>query len=153
MSEQPKFDPILNDEEILIITHITQADTPYNQRAQVLLAINEGKSEEEAGEIAGLRATQVKYWAARYRKSGLEIFPDTLLVEAEMVAEGETAVTTEKSITASPEQAPSEKKAKEEKKKQKNNKKKKKSKKEKNAKKSKENKKSKKHKKDKSKKK
>jgi hypothetical protein len=61
MSEQPKFEPLLSDKETLIITRITQADAPYNQRAQALLAINSGKSEEEAGEAAGLRATQVKY--------------------------------------------------------------------------------------------
>lgn len=124
MSEQQKFEPILNDEETLIITRITQADAPYNQRAQALLAINAGKSEEEAGEATGLRPTQVKYWVSRYRKSGLEVFPDALLVEAkeavvvveEMVEEEKTAVIIEETIAPKTEQEPAKKKAKKKKK-------------------------------------
>ena len=111
MSEQKDFKPMMSEEDVLIITRITQADAPYNQRAQALLAINQGKTDEEAAEASGLRATQVKYWVTHYGKSGVAIFPEELLadevVEVVEVVEIETAVSSQEPTL---EQAPSSQK-------------------------------------------
>lgn len=119
MSEQKEFEPMMTEEEILVVTHITSAEAPYSQRAQALLAINHGKTADEAGEASGLRATQVKYWVSRYRKSGLAIFPEELLVEEGEDVVVETAVSLEKSLPSNTEQAPAEQKSQEKKKEQK----------------------------------
>lgn len=126
MSEQKEFEPILTEEEILIMQRFTFAIAPHNQRAQALLALNEGKTPEEAGDVAGLRSTQVSYWLNRYKKAGLAIFPEALLAEANEVGEVEvdvveTAVSTPTAIvTSNP--APSTKKDKNKKKQDKNKK-------------------------------
>ena len=90
MSEQKEFDSMMTEEEILVMKHITTAEAPYSQRAQALLALNEGKTQEEAAEASGLRHTQVKYWAIRYRKNHLAVFPDELTaIEAEVIEKTE----------------------------------------------------------------
>jgi len=121
MSEQKEFDTMMTEEDILVITRISNAEAPHSQRAQALLAVDAGKTQEEAAEASGLRATQVKYWVARYRKSGLAIFPEALMVEEEIdvVEVEETAVSLEKSVSANIEQAPTEQKDQEKKNEQK----------------------------------
>jgi hypothetical protein len=128
MSDQKGNEMMMPKEDVMIITRLTNAETPYSQRAQALLAINEGKTQEDAAEAAGLRSTQVKYWVTRYLKSGLTIFPENLLTveidveEPDEVKElvTETAVSPQESTS---EQAPSSQKEEEKKKKEKSGKK------------------------------
>lgn len=57
-------------------------EAPHSQRAQALLAIDEGATQAEAGQRAGLTSGQVKYWLGKYRKEGLTIFPEDLVSQA-----------------------------------------------------------------------
>lgn len=59
-------------------------ETPHNQRANALLALDEGLSQTEAGERAGLTAGQVKYWLSKFRQQGMDIFPEDL--QAQLLA-------------------------------------------------------------------
>ena len=57
-------------------------EAPHNQRALALLAIDEGATQAEAGQRAGLTSGQVKYWLGKFRKEGLTIFPEDLVSQA-----------------------------------------------------------------------
>ena len=60
---------LLTSEEREICEQISKNDEGlYNQRARVLLALNEGMSQVEAGELAGLSAGQVKYCLQCFRQ-------------------------------------------------------------------------------------
>jgi len=56
-------------------------EAPHNQRANALLALDEGLSQTEAGERAGLTAGQVKYWVNKFKQQRMDIFPETLQVQ------------------------------------------------------------------------
>ncbi len=71
---------------------VTLKDAPFSERAHALLEIDKGSTQAAAAELSGLSIGQVKYWVARFRELGLDIFPVTLRkasVENE-VAEEET---------------------------------------------------------------
>ena len=53
-------------------------EAPHNQRAQALLALNEGLSQAQAGERAGLTLGQVKYCLSKFRQQRLDFFPEHL---------------------------------------------------------------------------
>jgi outer membrane biosynthesis protein TonB len=129
MSEQNEFESMMTKEETRIIERLTSSDVPYNQRAQALLALSEGKTEDEAAAHSGLRLTQVKYWASRFPKSRLALFPDDLLAEVETIemeeieeAVEETAVLLEESGVITEAQVQNAKKEKKKKKSKKNKK-------------------------------
>jgi hypothetical protein len=70
---------LLNAEERAVCERISEADdTPYNYRAQTLLALDEGLSQAQAGERSGLTRGQVKYALSQFRKHKLGIFPEHL---------------------------------------------------------------------------
>ncbi len=116
MSEQNKVSPLLTTEAQLTLNRISQRETPYSQRAQALLALNEGKTDEEASAFSGLRPTQVRYWFRRYGKTGLAIFPaDLLAAEGETPSEGEREkdeLVVETAVTELSDQVPPAKKEK-----------------------------------------
>lgn len=66
---------------------ISTGSVPHNQRAVALLAIDDGATQAQAAELAGLSRGQVKYWLAKYRQVRLEIFP-----QAETAAEREEQI-------------------------------------------------------------
>lgn len=70
---------LLSSEERASLGQIATKDPPYGQRAQALLAIDGGATQAEAGRLAGLTAGQVRYWLAKFRRDGTNIFPDELL--------------------------------------------------------------------------
>ena len=72
---------LLSAQEQAVITRISTGDAPHSQRAQALLAIDNGATQAAAGEGAGLTSGQVRYWLAKFRKEGLAIFPEDALVE------------------------------------------------------------------------
>jgi len=83
-------DELVNDEldGILLSTHerdvciqISEWDAIHTQRAQALLAIDEGATQAQAGERGGLTKGQVRYWLGKYREMRLDIFPDSILKE------------------------------------------------------------------------
>jgi hypothetical protein len=79
---------LLSGEEQAILSHIASQESPYSPRAQALLAINEGVTQREAGQQAGLTDGQVRYWLIKFRKSRTAIFPEELLVPAERAETG-----------------------------------------------------------------
>jgi hypothetical protein len=81
MSEQNDFQTLIDEKDIPLVKIVAKAAKPYSQRAQAVLELHKGRSVEDAAEISGLRVTQVRYWQRRYRKSGLDVFPEDLLVE------------------------------------------------------------------------
>ena len=58
-------------------------EAPWSQRAQALLALDEGATLAGAGSQAGLTQTQVRYWLGRYREDGLSIFPEAELSQTQ----------------------------------------------------------------------
>ena len=57
---------------------------PWNQRAQALLAVNQGDSEALAAESTGLGENQVRYWLNAFRRKQTDIFPEQVLKELEV---------------------------------------------------------------------
>jgi len=95
---QPKSDEekivteLLTPEESLVLTQIGPGRAVWSQRAQALLAVNEGANNEAAGEAAGLRDTQVKYWVTAFRRQGMAIFPEDILNEID-IRPGDSGIT------------------------------------------------------------
>ena len=74
-----------------------QEEAPHSQRAQALLALDEGATQPEAGLRAGLTVGQVKYWLGKFRKVGLDIFPEQVVMDtAESSQEEQKAKKTKK---------------------------------------------------------
>ena len=76
---------LLISEERLACEHIAAGKAPWSQRAQALLALDEGQSEEVAAERSGLRVTQVSYWINAFRKQRTDIFPENILKDDKKV--------------------------------------------------------------------
>lgn len=70
---------ILNPEEWKALSQITHQDPPFSQRAQALLALDEGVTQSAAAQRAGLTLGQLRYWLDKFRKDRLDIFPAALL--------------------------------------------------------------------------
>ena len=73
---------LLSYEERDILGEVATKDPPFSQRAQALLAIDEGTTQTEAGRQAGLTHGQVRYWLKKFRESGMSAFPEELLDQA-----------------------------------------------------------------------
>jgi len=82
---------LLTSQEQAICKQIITREAPHGPRALFLLALNESSSQAQAAEQTGLTVGQAKYWAAKFRKQRLGIFPDTLLNELSEEAEVEPA--------------------------------------------------------------
>jgi transposase-like protein len=87
--------------ERAVCERVAAGAAPWSQRAQALLALDEGATQSGAGERAGLTHGQVRYWLGRFRQDGLSIFP-----------EGEEAETTEKTQKTKAKKKPKKKNAK-----------------------------------------
>ena len=83
---------LLSSEEQAILSQIATKEPPYSQRAQALLAINEGATQAEAGIRAGLTKGQVRYWFDKFRKDGTSVFPEELLNQVQPEDTGEEEV-------------------------------------------------------------
>lgn len=70
---------LLTPQERAICRQIAAGDAPHSQRAAVLLALDEGATQAEAGEHAGLSRGQLQYWLSKFQQQRLNIFPDGLL--------------------------------------------------------------------------
>ncbi len=67
---------LLTPEERIGCQHLAAGETPHNQRAQALLVLDEGATQEAAGQRSGLTKGQVRYWLGKFRKVRMAIFPD-----------------------------------------------------------------------------
>lgn len=74
---------LLSSQERGVCARISEGDTIHSQRAQALLAIDEGVTQPRAAEKTGLTKGAVRYWLGKYRSIGLGIFPESLLNKGE----------------------------------------------------------------------
>jgi len=81
----PEDSNLLTPQEQVVCRQITRRDDLYGRRAAALLAIDEGATQAEAGERAGMSARQVRRWVSEFRGRRLGIFPDRVLDEAQVV--------------------------------------------------------------------
>ena len=82
LAEEVSAGQLLSSQEHGTCVRISEGDTIHSQRAQALLAIDEGASQRQAAQRAGLTRGQARYWLGKYRKMRLDIFPESILVEA-----------------------------------------------------------------------
>jgi hypothetical protein len=73
---------LFNREERAVCERVAAGEAPWSQRAQALLALDEGDTQVGAGGRAGLTQGQVSYWLGRFRQDGLSIFPESEKAEA-----------------------------------------------------------------------
>jgi hypothetical protein len=74
---------LLSPEEREVFKQLAAGEAPWSQRALALLALDQGVTQVEAGELSGLTQGQVKYWLGRYRQNGLSIFPEAGLSQTQ----------------------------------------------------------------------
>jgi hypothetical protein len=82
---------LLNREERAVCERVAAGEAPWSQRAQALLALDEGATQVGAGGRAGLTHGQVRYWLGRFRQDGLSIFPESEEAEATEMKAAEAA--------------------------------------------------------------
>ena len=82
---------LLSPEERVVFKQLAAGEAPWSQRAQALLALDEGATQAQAGNQAGLTQGQVRYWLGRYREDGLSIFPESEQAKAMEMKAAEAA--------------------------------------------------------------
>ena len=70
---------LLSAQERVAFKMISTGNDLHGQRAIALLAIDEGATQVEAAQQAGLTPGQVKYWLGKFRQVRMEIFPEQVL--------------------------------------------------------------------------
>jgi outer membrane biosynthesis protein TonB len=78
---------LLSPQERQACQLISTGEAPYSQRAQALLAIDEGVTQAAAAGEAGLTRGQLKYWLAKFRKERMAIFPEASFAQPELEPE------------------------------------------------------------------
>jgi len=105
VEDSPEYETsLLSAEERAILDQIAAQEPPYSQRAQALLAIDQGTTQAEAGRQTGLSRKQVRYWLDKFREVRTATFPEELLNQVQPVAG--TPQVSEKEIPASRPQGP-----------------------------------------------
>ena len=93
---------LLTPHEQAVCQQMAAGVAPHSQRAQALLALNEGSTRAQAAAQAGLTRGQINYWITKFRKARLEIFPAPQVDELEIAAEATMAVVIELEKEAEP---------------------------------------------------
>ena len=75
---------LLSAQEREAFKMISTGNDLHGQRAIALLAIDEGTTQEQAGQRAGLTTGQVKYWLGKFRRVRMDIFPEQVLKADQM---------------------------------------------------------------------
>lgn len=83
VNEEQVTGKLLNQTQREAFEHLAKGEAPFSQRAKALLALDEGATQSEAGQIAGLTSGQVKYWLGKFRNEGLAIFPEVVRSQEE----------------------------------------------------------------------
>ncbi len=81
LGEMPPEPSLLTPQEWETCLQIAARDDMYGRRACALLALDEEKTQIEAGEQAGLSERRVRYWLAAFREKRLDVFPARILDE------------------------------------------------------------------------
>ena len=74
---------LLGPQERRICEQIAAGGPPHNQRAQSLLAIDAGVTQKTAALQSGQTVGQVSYWLGKFRREGMSIFPEELMLQIE----------------------------------------------------------------------
>ena len=74
---------LLEPQEKLILEQIAAGGPPHSQRAESLLAIDAGVTQKIAALQSGQTVGQVSYWLGKFRREGMGIFPEELLLQTE----------------------------------------------------------------------
>ncbi len=82
---------LLSAQEREAFKMISTGNDLHGQRALALLAIDEGATQEQAGQRAGLTTGQVKYWLGKFRRVRMEIFPEKVLNADQMALDQEAS--------------------------------------------------------------
>jgi outer membrane biosynthesis protein TonB len=88
---------LLSAQERVAFRMISTGNDLHGQRALALLAIDEGATQAQAAQRAGLTSGQVKYWLGKFRQIRLAIFPDQVLEAA-----GQDPLISQSKITEEP---------------------------------------------------
>ena len=70
---------LLSAQERVAFKMISTGNDLHGKRAIALLAIDEGATQAEAAQQAGLTPGQVKYWSGKFRQVRMQIFPEDVL--------------------------------------------------------------------------
>ena len=103
---------LLSAQERDVCLRISDGDTIHSQRAQALLAIDDGVTQVQAGQRADLTQGQVSYWLGKFRKIRLGIYPEDYLKDveaAQVISQAETSVEDAHLVESSAETKPSKK--------------------------------------------
>jgi hypothetical protein len=71
---------LLDAQERAQCARLATGEPPHSQRAQVLLALDQGETQKDAAQLAGLSPGQVRYWLGKFRQDRMAIFPEDVLV-------------------------------------------------------------------------
>jgi Mg-chelatase subunit ChlI len=82
---------LLSAQERIAFKMISTGNDLHGQRALALLAIDEGTTQEQAGQRAGLTTGQVKYWLGKFRRVRMDIFPEQVLNADQMALDQEAS--------------------------------------------------------------
>jgi hypothetical protein len=82
---------LLSAQEREAFKMISTGNDLHGQRALALLAIDEGSTQEQAGQRAGLTTGQVKYWLGKFRRVRMDIFPEQVLNADQMALDQEAS--------------------------------------------------------------
>lgn len=82
-TDQESTGNLLGSQERRICEQIAAGGPPHNQRAQSLLAIDAGITQKTAAQQSGQTIGQVSYWLSKFRREGMSIFPEELLLQIE----------------------------------------------------------------------
>jgi transposase-like protein len=74
---------LLSAQERVAFRMIATGNDLHGKRAIALLAIDDGVTQAEAAQQAGLTPGQVKYWLDKFRQVRMQIFPEEVLKDQE----------------------------------------------------------------------
>lgn len=66
---------LLLPHELVVSRRIAELEDAYGRRARALLALHEGATQVQAGEVAGFSSRWARHWLAEFRRERLGIFP------------------------------------------------------------------------------
>lgn len=66
---------LLLPHELIVSRRIAEVEDSYGRRARALLALHEGATQVQAGELAGFSSRWARHWLAEFRRERLGIFP------------------------------------------------------------------------------
>jgi hypothetical protein len=75
---------LLTPQERETCRNIAAGKSLDSQRAKALLVLDEGATQEQAAQQAGLTRSQVKYWLGKFRGERLNAFPEEILANAQV---------------------------------------------------------------------